>query len=286
MQLDTKKGTFVTHNQNIMIRDLKYAIIADIGIFNPIFYDDDKKQELAQFCKENGITYLPAKSRKSAYKLVNNQFVEAKIENHLKVNPYDQLFAQETINKFEKVNSNEIRFIMEHDQIKGVVHIIDYNNDFIDVELFKALLQFETNLRQLLINNGLNNESFIKWVSDKPDSSIEGHHWNRRLYQLEKFSEERENANPLQTFYLKELLLFADSKNLIELYNREIEDINELRNQLAHSKDVITYSDENGSMIYNFEGLQTFAKRMKSFFYAYEILAESVGDQEGSVGPF
>ena len=259
-----------------MIRNLKYAIIADIGVFNPIFYDEHRKKELAQMCKKHGITYLPAKSRKAAYKLVNNQFVETKIEEHLKVNPYDRLFAQETIDKFEKVNSNEIRFIMEHDEIRGVVHIIDYNNDFLDVELFKALLQFETNLRQLLIQKGLNNESFINWVSDKPESSNEGSHWNRRLYQIENQNEERENANILQTFYLKELLLFADSKNLLELFNSEIEDINQLRNQLAHNKDVITFSYKNGSIIYDFEGLQTFANQMRALFYAYEILAESV----------
>ena len=259
-----------------MIRNLKYAIIADIGIFNPVFYDDDRKSELAQMCKEHGITYLPNKSRKSVYKLVNNLFVEAKIEEHLKINPDDQLFAQETINKFEKVNSNEVRFIMEHNEIKGVVHIIDYNNDFIDVELFKALLQFETNLRQLLINQGLTNESFIQWVSKKPEATNEGSHWNRRLSQLDYLQEERQNANPFQTFYLRELLEYADDIKLIDLYQSEIEEINQLRNQLAHNKDVIYQSTKNGTIIYNFDGLQTFANQMKSFFYAYDKLAESV----------
>ena len=60
-----------------MIRNLKYAIIADIGNFNPLFYDEHIKKELAQICREKGITYLPNRSRKSAYKLVNNEFVEA-----------------------------------------------------------------------------------------------------------------------------------------------------------------------------------------------------------------
>ena len=266
-----------------MIRKLKYAIIADIGNFNPIVYGDYKKEELAQMCLDNGINYLPHRSRKSVYKLVRNHFVEAKIEDYLKVNPYDRLFDQETINKFEKVNSNELRFIMENDEIKGVIHIIDYNNDFIDVELFKALLQFETNLRQLLIGKRMTNESFISWVSDNPESSINGSHWNRRLYQLENQKEERDNANPFQTFYLKELLLFADSKNLLKLYNAEIEDINELRNSLAHNKDVISHTEKNGSIIYNFEGLQTFANRMKAFFYAYDVLAQSVENQKESI---
>lgn len=269
-----------------MIRNLKYAIIADIGIFNPVFYDDERKKELAQQCKEHGITYLPAKSRKSVYKLVDNQFVGAEIENHLKVNPYDQLFAQETIDKFKKVNSNEIRFIMERNEIKGVVHIIDYNNDFIDVELFKGLLQFETNLRQLLINEGLTNESFINWISEKPESSIQGHHWNRRLSQIEYHREERDNANLFQTFYLKELLLFADSATLLDLHDSEIVAINQLRNQLAHNKDVISFSEENGSLIYNFDGLQTFANQMKDFFYAYEILAGLIANQEENTSPF
>ena len=263
-----------------MIRNLKYAIIADIGMFNPIFYDEHKKEELAQMCKEHGITYLPAKSRKSAYKLVNNQFVEAKIEDHLMVNPYDRLFAQETIDKFEKVNANEVRFIMEHGEIKGVVHIVDYNNNFIDVELFKALLQFETNLRQLLIDKGFTNQSFISWIQQKSESSDVRNHWYRRLNKIEYQKEERENANTFQTFYLRELLEFADSKELLDIYQSEIEDVNKLRNLLAHNKDVISHSSRNGNIIYNSNGLQDFADQMKAFFYAYEILAKSVENQE------
>ena len=269
-----------------MIRRLKYAVIADIGIFNPVFYDEQKKESLAQMCKENGITYLPAKSRETVFKFANNQFVETKIEEDLKVNPYDRLFADETIEKFEKVNPNEIRFIMEHGQIRGVVHIIDYNNNFIDVELFKSLLQFETNLRQLLISKGFTNENFITWVSEKPESSINGHHWNRRLYQIQNQGEEREITNSFQTFYLKELLEFAVSKNLFDIHQSEIEDINQLRNLLAHNKDAISYSDINGSIIYNSEGLRKFANQIKAFFYAYETLEDNLEKQHIAIPPF
>ncbi|MGV8964057.1 MAG: hypothetical protein ACOH2V_11850 [Candidatus Saccharimonadaceae bacterium] len=266
-----------------MIKNLKYAIIADIGIFNPIFYDEHKKEDLVRMCIDNGITYLPNRSRKSAYKLVNNQFVETKIEEHLKVNPYDRLFDQETINKFVKVNPNELRFIMERDEIIGVVHIVDYNNDFIDVELFKALLEFETNLRKLFIYKGLTNNSFITWVRERPESNMEGHHWHKRLYQIQNQREEQENANPFQTFYLRELLEFAESEKLIDLYNSEIEEINQLRNLLAHNKDVISHSNKKGSIIYNSERLQDFANQMKVFFYAFDILAQGVDNQKAAV---
>lgn len=268
-----------------MIRNLKYAIIADIGKFNPVFYDHDKKEELAEMCKLHGITYLPSITRKSAYKLVNNQFEEAKIENHLKVNPYDRLFDQQTIDKFQNGNSNEIRFIMEHDEIRGVVHIVDYNNDFIDVELFKSLLQFETNLRQLLIAKGLNNQSFISWIKDKPESSDPGHHWYRRLSKIEYLKDEMDNANTFQTFYLRELLEFADSKKLVDLYQSEIEDVNNLRNLLAHNKDAISHTSKNGSIIYNKEGLQDFANQMRAFFYAYDILAKSLEKEKPTTNP-
>lgn len=258
-----------------MIKKLKYAIIADIGNFNPVYYEADKQAELKAYCNKNGFTYLPSKSKKSVYKLDNNQFVRKGIDEVAKVNAYDLIFDQKTIQKFEEPNHNEIRFIVENNEIKGVVHIVDYNNQYISVELYKALFKFESNLRQLLINNDLSNEDFIDWVRSEASQS-DSDYWHRKLSTLEYRREQMSFANLFQTFNFRDLLNFAKNKNLISLSDKEIDNVSDIRNSVAHNKDVTSHTDENGSIVYDFEGLDIFLEQMNSFFQSYEQLAEKV----------
>ena len=258
-----------------MIKKLKYAIIADIGNFNPIYYEADKKEELIEYCKKSGFTYLPSKSKKSVYKLEDDHFVKSGINDVAKVNAFDLIFDQHTIEKFEKPNHNEIRFIVENNEIKGVVHIVDYNNVFLSVQLFKALLQFESNLRQLLLDNDLVNEDFISWVSDiavKTNSD----YWIRKMDTLEYRREQMKYANLFQTFNFRDLLNFAKDKKLLNLSDKEIDNVSNVRNSIAHNKDVTSHIDNNGSIVYDFEGLNIFLEQMNSFFHSYEELEEKV----------
>lgn len=266
-----------SQKKRYMIKKLKYAIIADIGNFNPMHNDAEKEAELIAYCNKNGFTYLPSKSKKSVYKLENNHFVRRGIDDVVKVNAFDLIFDQRTIQKFEEPNHNEVRFIVENNEIKGVVHIVDYNNAFISVELYKALFQFESNLRQLLIDNDLSNEDFISWVWDEA-TKTNNDYWHRKLETLEYRREQMSYANLFQTFNFRDLLLFAKEKKLIELSNREIDNISDIRNSVAHNKDVTSHSDENGMIVYDFEGLDIFLEQMNSFFQSYELLADKVNE--------
>ena len=258
-----------------MIKKLKYAIIADIGNFNPVYYDSSKVAELISYCTKNGVTYLPSKSKKSVYKLAKNHFVRTGIDDVVKVNAFDLIFDQKTIQKFEEPNHNEIRFIVENNEIKGVVHIVDYNSKFISVELYKALFEFESNLRQLLINNDLSNEDFISWVRDEATKS-DNDYWHYKLKALENRREQMSYANLFQTFNFRDLLNFAKEKNLLDLSEREIDNVSDVRNSVAHNKDVTSHTDKNGSIVYDFEGLDIFLEQMISFFQSYELLADKV----------
>lgn len=258
-----------------MIKKLKYAIIADIGNFNPVYYDRDKEPELIAYCHKNGFTYLPSKSKKSVYKLENNHFVRTGIEDVVKVNAFDLIFDQKTIQKFENPNHNEVRFIVENNEIKGVVHIVDYNSVFISVELYKALFEFESNLRTLLIDNDLDNEDFISWVRDEAAKS-DSDFWHRKLKTLEYRREQMDYANLFQTFNFRDLLNFAKHKNLIDLSDKEIDNVSDVRNSVAHNKDVTSHIDDNGSIVYDFEGLDIFLEQMNSFFHSYEELSDKV----------
>lgn len=266
---------------------LKYATINDIGVKNLYFFEDKEEKERLHFCQENSISYLPSRDRKSLYKLVDNTFIKQTLddEEHLWVNPYDLIFKKETLDKFEAVNSNEIRFIIEDDKIKGVVHIVDYNAEFIYIELYKLLYKFENNLRDLLIKKGKTNEDFINWVELKSKSDEESKgHYTKRFKQLVPTKEDRlieenrkrKECNPFQTFYLRELLVFSIEQGYISDEDFGESLIGDLRNWVAHSKDFANTEDKGGEKVYDFKGLTEFVDKIKKFLVSYEILDETL----------
>ena len=257
-----------------MINKLKYAIIANIANFKPIYYEPQNEEMLIAYCNKNGFSHLPSKDKRSVYKLVNNQFEEKRLEGVYTVNASDFIFDHSTIRKFEEPNPNEIHFIVERGHIKGMVHIVDYNNIYINVELFKALLKFESNLRQLLIDHDLDNEDFITWVADKATLK-DNSYWHRKKNNLLNNRKQMKYANLFQTFSIRDLLHFAQHKNILPLSDREIDDVSDIRNSLAHNKDVTSQMDAlDGSIVYDFYGLKVFAEKMRSFFNSYEVLKE------------
>ena len=258
-----------------MINRLKYAIIANIANFNPVYYDAQNEDELIAYCTKNGFTHLPSKDKKSVYKLENNHFVQKRLEDVYQVNASDFIYDISTINKFEEPNYNEVHFIIEKDEIKGVVHIVDYNSVYISIELFKALLQFESNLRQLLIDNDLDNEDFISWVKDKATTTNESF-WKNKLSNLEYRRDQMKYANLFQTFNFRDLLNFANDKNILHLSEGDIDDVSDIRNSLAHNRDVTSQMEDNGAIVYDFVGLKIFAEKMRSFFNTYYVLADKV----------
>ena len=259
-----------------MINRLKYAIIANIANFNPLYFEPQKEQELIAFCNKNGFSHLPSKDRRTVYKLEDNLFLEKRLEDVYTVNASDFIFDLSTIKKFEEPNPNEIHFIVENNLIKGMVHIVDYNNIYINVELFKAILKFESNLRQLLIDHDLENDDFIGWVADKAVKE-DSPYWHRKKNDLLNRREYMKYANQFQTFSFRDLLNFAQDRRMLPLSNKEIDDVSEIRNSLAHNRDVTSHMDDaNGSIVYDFVGLKKFAEKMRTFFDVYEELKEKI----------
>lgn len=266
-----------------MINKLKYALISDIGIFNPTFYDENNEAELKDFCASWGIDYLPGKDRKTIYKLVDGQFQKHEPHPQLIVKPYYRIFDSRTIDGFEAYKPNEIRFIVEEGLIKGVVHIIDYNNEFIQVELYRSMYRFERYLRRFLLKKGKRNRDFIDWVyhrSKTSNSENDRHFWNRRYDALmpsnkDKQTEiilKRRELNPFQTFYLKELMIFAVDNNLLDKKHISIEKINDLRNLIAHSNNPTPFEKRDGVAVFNFDNLKEYVDKVQAFFEAFDYL--------------
>ncbi len=271
-----------------MINKLKYATILDIGVTNLFFFDSENEKKCSEFCRNNLISYLPAKDKKSVYKFDNPGFTNLNLEIEFCINPFDRIFDNSTLKKFEKVNHNEIRFITDKSKIKGVVHIIDYNNENIQVEFYRAFYRFENNIRNLLIISGYKNEDFIKWAKTKSELEENGEDnifWINRYKSLmpidkknqDQEKEKRSSSNPFQTFYMRELLLFCLDQNLINQRFIKFDSVCSLRNSIAHNKDFTSKINESeGSLVYDFKNLKAFIAKANDFFDSYEYLEEKV----------
>ena len=265
-----------------MIDTIKYATISNIYVKDLIFYDEKKEEELHAMCLDYGISYLPNKDKKSCYKLLENgTFKSAELTKDLMCNPYDRLFEDETITKFENGRHDEVMFVVEAGKIKGVVHIVDYNTEFINYEFFKATYRIEKMLRDLLIKKGEVNDSLIEWMRQKSKKSND--HWGNRYYQCLPKDEEkrkvevsrRKECNPFQTFFFNDLLMFAASKKYVSKeFKTNIENLKEIRNWVAHNKDLAPKNREDSHPLYRIDGLKKFVKSAKDFFKCYEELED------------
>lgn len=266
-----------------MIENIKYATISQIYIKDLKFYKEDDKQDLISLCSELGITFIPDKNRSSIYKLVESNFVKSELTEDLKCNPYDRIFDLETLNKFEKGNHDEVLFVMDNNKIKGVVHIVDYNNEFIYFEFYKLIFHFEKNIRDLLRKNNESNDNLIDWMLQKSISSTSANSkefWKKRYEQCNPIDskkrveliKKRKECSPFQTFYLNDLLHYSCSKGYISAeIKKNIDSINKVRNWVAHNQEIISKNESKIEIpLYNIDGLKKFVTNANIFFEAYE----------------
>tara|TARA_R110001583_G_scaffold22884_11_gene85363 strand:+ start:2105 stop:2932 length:828 start_codon:yes stop_codon:yes gene_type:complete len=261
-----------------MIESIKYATIANIYVKDLIFYQEDKTKKLVEFCKINGISHLPDKDRNTIYKLNEEKFDQVPLTESLICHPFDRLFDEKTLNKFENGDHDDVMFVVEDGIIKGVVHIVDYNNDFLNIEFYKASYTFERMLRELLIVEGETNDTLIDWMQEKASTNK---FWKNRYYQCmptdkgkrEQLIKKRKDLKEFQTFYLNDLLLFSASKKLVsKTFKQNIEAVKQVRNWVAHSKDLAYRSGDINKPLYKIKELKTFVANANQFFECYEEL--------------
>lgn len=269
-----------------MLEAVKYANIRDICVKDLYYYEKEKEAALIEFCNTNSISYIPAKNRKSCWRLKGNQFVHVpELPKDLVCKPEDLIFADATFNKFNSGNHDEVMFVVEDDLIKGIVHIVDYNNDDLFVALYRMLLNFEYNIRKLLIHHKKSNNDFLNWMKKEGKKNSYYRGLVQKAHRKSEV-EKRKNANPFQTFYLKDLLLFARSEDLFQFTNKDLNDLTGIRNWIAHSKDVTHIQPNKEHAVYNIDGLRNFIKMSQSFFTLYEKLELTLEKNDSENGEF
>ena len=272
-----------------MIETLKYATISSIYVKDIFFYSINDEKKLIDFHNNYGISYFPSKDRKSIFKYDGEKFVNEELTESFKCKPNDLLFDDSTIKKFEENNHDEVLFVTDNDVIIGVVHIVDYNNEFIYFEFYKLIFYFENMLREFLELKGESNKSLLNWMKDY--GSRKGKDYWKNQYnryvpadnpkKLATLEEKRKNLKPFQTFLMSDLLQFGISKKYFsDNFKKYVADIKNIRNRIAHSTDFTGKSDTHASKseetLYKIDELKKFIKEIKSFFNAYNELEELV----------
>ena len=265
-----------------MLETIKYATISRIYIKDLKFYEDLEAHERLIFCKYYNVTFLPSIDKIHCYKLNSNSFQKMIPPKEIRCQPYDLLFNEETLSKFDNGNHDDVLFVMEDEKIKGVVHIVDFNSEFLYFEFYKLIHKMEKNLRELFIKNNESNGAFIEWMRSKyfEANGRKKDFWSTRLHEFSpedpikasSAAKKIGDCSQFQAFYFSDLLLFGTDKNhLPATIKKEIDSINYIRNWVAHNKDVVTDRNEE-EPLYNIEGLKKFIRNAMKFFDAFELI--------------
>jgi hypothetical protein len=272
-----------------MLNKLKYATISDIFISNLRTYNGGNGQELLNLCNQFNFSYVPGEDRESIFKIEGDQLKLIELNENMICRPNDLIFHRDAIIRFKNSGTDGLLFVMDQDKIVGVVHFIDYNTEFVYVELFKAFFRFEGVLRNLLIENGLCDEVYHLFLDEKSkndESESQREHY-LRLYKTHipdsenariKKEKRRNDFGPFQTLLFSELL---DYGNSIKIWPKQVRsathDLKELRNWVAHYKDIGSKRGINKESIadedvHDLSSLEEFVEKMNSFVRAYESL--------------
>lgn len=272
---------------------LRKATINDIAVKELFCYDEENKKDLYDFCFRNSISYLPSLDRTKLYRLASSNFVEQPLDTALCFGPHELLFADSTLEQFRQVDSSEIRFVIENGLIIGVVHIVDYNNEFVAVELYRALFKYENNLRHLLMKSGFGNKDFINWAfnqwsDEKYNDNTGKTYWQDKCEKLlpadankrSKIEGERNSASPFQTFFFSDLLKFSIDKKILPTQETDYRNLNQLRNYVAHTRHLTSYTEnEEGQFIYDFQNLKKFVYKINEFLDSYKFLENLISQK-------
>lgn len=244
---------------------VKMVTFADIQISNILFYDPDLKDECYKFCVKRNIDCLPALNNQRTIHIRDDatcDFVDQEVKNERIVDAWLNIFEP---NLLEKFAAHPLLLVFSNDALTGVVHFSDYNQSVVSIYLYEVFLNYEKALRNILSRVDLDNRSMIEYFYYRISASENGkekEHYNRKIKEYEKKAVAIDKLPKFQAFYLKDLIEFAEHKNLVSVENK----VNRLRNMVMHAHEFVNMENPSThDLIYDF-------KKFKEFFELAVIL--------------
>ena len=234
----------------------------DIMTREMVYYDKEYKDECAEFCKARNINYLPAiHNPKLAfqYSRQDNRFEQFSIKPGQQVLPNENIFKSGIADKF---GNHEILFVIDAGHLYGVVHFSDYNRSIVYEEIYNKLFMLERGLIYLVTEYG---GKTVGELEDHLKTRQENRSPNpEELLNRHDFSKRKTNLIDVMEF----------STNIDLLRIRNINKINNLRNKIAHSKDLIAKMDyQSGLLKYNYQAFENLVEGKISLEIAIKQVA-------------
>lgn len=217
--------------------------ISDIVTTEVLFYDVEFVEKCYEFCKLRDIQILPSlEDQTKIYIRDDNSknFIEDEICEDWKVESFTNAFNPIILDAFKK---NSILFIYTGTEFTGVLHFSDFNKSIVSEYLFQELFQYERMLRIYLLKSGFCNYDIFAYLKKQLGTSNEKNCDAKIKKDFQYKFANKEKLPPLQSFYLKDLIGFANA-----LGENLYVEVNKLRNAVMHAHELVdkeNWNEEN-----------------------------------------
>jgi hypothetical protein len=217
----------------------------DIMTTEIYFSEDFSENEAAKFLKERDITYLPSRINNSyLYKLENNLLKPVKLEKDQRIDTEKSIFDKNVLGLFKK---SEVLFVFSENKLVGVVHFCDYNREPVFIYGYSKILNFEKNLRNILIKHGLKNNDMKECFKAKADNIV----FKKKYQDFDKLP--IKSSEPFQCCYLLDLISLLAHKKILKISHK----VNDLRNYIMHGRNIVEHKNyEEANLIYDFHSFE------------------------------
>lgn len=255
-----------------------------------LYYDIEAVEACLDICNTLKINFLPDYDSKHYYELLDNNFIKKPIHDAIKVNVDDKIFNKVCVDKFIN-NDHNVLFVFSGKVLKGIVHYADYNRNIVLSKLQIDVLNFEQNLRELLVLNNKSNDDIIDFFKHKLTSSSrerEIEHYRDRLASSNKNINTMSNVGPFQMFNLSDLIDYTSSSfsDKILSFNKHqdldsVSTIKFIRNMAMHGKNPIEIDNETS--IYSIESLKKLSSSIEVLEHYSHLIDEKINENSDYV---
>lgn len=238
-------------------------VISDIQTTALFYYDPAFSGEGYQFCLDRDIDCLPSLDDPQRFYQRDDQNRDFKVEKipaDRRISRTRHLFHPDLLQQFRKFS---LLFVIDDDELSGVVHFSDYNKTVVSNYLFTQLANYERNLRRLAVLSDLSEidmeDYFQQKLQEQEFKGEDTEYFQRKLDAIERLKNKSRQPPPFQTFYLDDLRGLLKHKGVISLRGKVID----LRNSVMHAHEFVNMVDmTTPDYIYDFATFKTFFKRV------------------------
>jgi hypothetical protein len=205
---------------------------------NVLYFDESYEEILKKIADTLKITYFPGIGGENRYKYNGDKFIKDIIDPSIRLDTLEPIFDVCLVSKFQ--SHEDVLFVYSGNEsnfriLEGVVHVSDYNRNIIIDAIQSDVLDFERDVRRLLI------------LEDKKNENL----WDKLPHSLRKtrpnfYEDNKDKYHEFQIFFIEEILHYLKQINLgVNISEEDINTVNKLRNTAMHGKNTIKYDNPN-----------------------------------------